>query len=44
LVAAVKNVKQKVEQFQILIEELPLPNKLLLSWMIIHMTHIIAKV
>ena len=39
-----KNIKQKVELFQQLIEQLPTPNKLLLSWMIVHMTHVIAKV
>ena len=44
LSSAVKNVKQKVEQFQQLIEQLPPPNRLLLSWMIVHMTHVIAKV
>ena len=42
--SAVKNVKQKVEQCQALIEELPTPNRLLLSWMIVHMTHVISKV
>ncbi len=41
---AIKNVKQKVEQFQKLLEELPPPNRCLLSSMIVHMTHIIAKV
>ncbi len=43
-VSAIKNVKQKVENFQQLLEKLPVPNRFLLSWMIIHMTHIIAKV
>ena len=37
-------MKQIVEVFQQLTEELPVPNKLLLSWMIVHMTHIIARV
>ena len=41
---AIKNVKQKVEQFQKLLEELPPPNRCLLSMMIVHMTHVIAKV
>jgi len=41
--STVKNVKQKVEQCQALIEELPTPNRLLLSWMIVHMTHVISK-
>ncbi|ELU07303.1 hypothetical protein CAPTEDRAFT_222246 [Capitella teleta] len=35
--SAQKNVKLKVEQFQQLIEELPTPNRLLLSWTIVHM-------
>ena len=37
-------MKQKVEQFQKLLELLPPPNRCLLSSMIVHMTHIIAKV
>jgi len=43
-VLANKNIKQKVEQFLLLLEELPPYNKLLLSWVIVHMTHVIAKV
>jgi len=42
--AAIKNVKEKVEQFESLLRELPLANRVLLSWMIVHMTHVIAKV
>ena len=42
--AAVKNEKKKVEMFIRLIEELPACNRLLLSWMIVHMTHIIELV
>jgi len=41
--STLKNVKAKVEQFQKLIEDLPTPNRLLLSWTIVHMTHIISK-
>jgi len=41
---AIKNVKEKVEQFELLLQELPLANRVLLSWMIIHMTRIIARV
>jgi len=42
--AAIKNVKEKVEQFELLLRELPLANRVLLSWMIVHMTHVIARV
>jgi len=41
---AIKNVKEKVEQFELLLQELPLANRVLLSWMIVHMTHVIARV
>lgn len=44
ILPAQKNVKLKVEQFQELIEELPTPNRLLLSWIIVHMMHIIQRV
>ena len=37
-------MKQKVEEFQRLIEKLPVCNRLLLSWTIIHMTHVITRV
>ena len=43
-VTGLKNVMQTVKQFQALIEQLPTPNKLLLSWTIVHMTHVIASV
>jgi len=33
-----------VEQFESLLRDLPLGNRVLLSWMIVHMTHVIAKV
>ncbi|KAH9512836.1 hypothetical protein Btru_036716 [Bulinus truncatus] len=36
-----KNNKKKVESFTKLISELPTCNRLLLSWMIVHMTHVI---
>jgi len=41
---AIKNVKEKVEQFELLLQELPVANRVLLSWMIVHMTHVIARV
>jgi len=41
---AIKNVKEKVEQFEMLMRELPQANRVLLSWMIVHMTHVIARV
>ena len=41
---AIKNVKEKVEQFEMLLRELPQANRVLLSWMIVHMTHVIARV
>ena len=44
LVSAIKNEKKKVEMFIRLIEDLPTCNRLLLSWMIVHMTHIIELV
>ena len=44
LLLAIKNVKQKLEGTQNLIDELPTCNRLLLSWMIVHMTNIIAMV
>ncbi|XP_041374372.1 ralA-binding protein 1-A-like isoform X2 [Gigantopelta aegis] len=39
--STIKNNKKRVEQFRKLIDELPTCNRLLLSWMIVHMTHII---
>ncbi|XP_046350266.2 ralA-binding protein 1-like isoform X1 [Haliotis rufescens] len=39
--STIKNEKRRIEQFKKLIEELPICNRLLLSWMIVHMTHII---
>ncbi|XP_055882821.1 ralA-binding protein 1-like [Biomphalaria glabrata] len=36
-----KNNKKKVEAFSKLIADLPTCNRLLLSWMIVHMTHVI---
>ncbi|XP_076463673.1 uncharacterized protein LOC143295884 isoform X2 [Babylonia areolata] len=39
--STIKNEKKKVEMFIRLIDELPACNRLLLSWMIVHMTHII---
>ncbi|XP_046585343.1 LOW QUALITY PROTEIN: ralA-binding protein 1-like [Haliotis rubra] len=39
--STIKNEKRRIEQFKKLIEELPTCNRLLLSWMIVHMTHII---
>ena len=33
-----------MEQFESLLRDLPLANRVLLSWMIVHMTHVIAKV
>ena len=41
---AIKNVKEKVEQFENLLRDLPLASRVLLSWMIVHMTHVIARV
>ena len=41
---AVKVLKQKVEQFEQLLNELPLENRVLLAWIIVHMTHVIALV
>ena len=43
-VSAIKNEKKKVEMFIRLVEDLPTCNRLLLSWMIVHMTHIIELV
>ena len=43
-VLAFRNEKKRVESFKRLIEELPECNKLLLSWMIVHMTHVIERV
>ena len=42
--AAFRNEKKRVESFKKLIEELPECNRLLLSWMIVHMTHVIERV
>lgn len=39
--SVIKNNKKKVEAFQRLINELPTCNRLLLSWMIVHMSHVI---
>ncbi|KAL8580758.1 hypothetical protein ACOMHN_018430 [Nucella lapillus] len=39
--STIKNEKKKVDTFIRLIDELPACNRLLLSWMIVHMTHII---
>ncbi|KAK7096270.1 ralA-binding protein 1-like [Littorina saxatilis] len=39
--STIKNEKKKVDTFIRLINELPACNRLLLSWMIVHMTHII---
>jgi RalA-binding protein 1 len=41
--STIKTTKEKVEQFEALLKEMPLPNRILLSWMIVHMTHVIAK-
>lgn len=38
-----RNDKKRVESFKKLIEELPECNRLLLSWMIVHMTHVIER-
>lgn len=39
--STIKNNKKKVEAFTRLIADLPTCNRLLLSWMIVHMTHVI---
>ncbi|ESP03563.1 hypothetical protein LOTGIDRAFT_53545, partial [Lottia gigantea] len=39
--STIRNEAKLVEQFSKLISELPICNRLLLSWMIVHMTHII---
>ncbi|CAL1528879.1 unnamed protein product [Lymnaea stagnalis] len=39
--STIKNSKKKVEGFSKLITDLPTCNRLLLSWMIVHMTHVI---
>lgn len=39
----IKNDAKCIEQFQALIDMLPTCNRLLLSWMIVHMTHIIKR-
>ncbi|GFO01930.1 rala-binding protein 1 [Plakobranchus ocellatus] len=39
--STIKNNKKKVEAFTKVIADLPTPNRLLLSWMIVHMTHVI---
>ncbi|XP_052096521.1 ralA-binding protein 1-like isoform X1 [Mytilus californianus] len=38
-----KSEKGKVERFHKLIHDLPKPNRMLLSWMIVHMTHVIER-
>lgn len=44
LISVIKNDAKCIEQFQALIDMLPTCNRLLLSWMIVHMTHIIKRV
>lgn len=41
--STIRNERRRIESFQKLINELPVPNKLLLSWMIVHMTHVIER-
>lgn len=41
--STLKSEKSKVEKFHKLIHDLPKPNRLLLSWMIVHMTHVIER-
>eukprot|EP00918_Siedleckia_nematoides_P098055 GHVU01214709.1.p1 GENE.GHVU01214709.1~~GHVU01214709.1.p1 ORF type:complete len:619 (+),score=119.23 GHVU01214709.1:77-1933(+) len=41
--STIKNLKQKIEEFQKLIGCLPQGNRTLLSWMIVHMMHVISK-
>ncbi|KAK3578376.1 hypothetical protein CHS0354_025470 [Potamilus streckersoni] len=41
--STIKSEKKRVESFHKLINELPVCNRLLLSWMIVHMTHVIEK-
>ena len=41
---ALKGVKQCIEEFQRLVTLLPVSNRLLLSWVIVHMTHVREKV
>lgn len=41
--STIKKVKEKVEEFELLLQDLPLANRVLLSWMIVHMTHVIAR-
>ncbi|KAL3887084.1 hypothetical protein ACJMK2_027040 [Sinanodonta woodiana] len=41
--STIKSEKKRVEAFHKLIHELPVCNRLLLSWMIVHMTHVIEK-
>ncbi|XP_076082056.1 uncharacterized protein LOC143052833 isoform X2 [Mytilus galloprovincialis] len=41
--SVLKSEKSKVERFHKLIHDLPKPNRMLLSWMIVHMTHVIER-
>ncbi|XP_074661157.1 uncharacterized protein LOC141913882 isoform X2 [Tubulanus polymorphus] len=41
--STIKDVRKKVDGFKQLITELPEPNRLLVSWMIVHMTRIIQR-
>lgn len=41
--STIKNDAKCIEQFRALIDMLPTCNRLLLSWMIVHMTHIIKR-
>lgn len=41
--SVIKSEKKRVEQFLKLIDDLPVCNKTLLSWMIVHMKHVIER-
>lgn len=41
--AAIPNRQEKISQFKKLIPELPVPNKTLLSWLMVHMLHVLQK-
>jgi len=43
-VSAIRNERRRIEAFTKLTDYLPQCNKLLLSWMIVHMTHVIERV
>ena len=42
--SAIKDPQQQEEAFSSLIEQLPVLNKLLLSWLMVHIDHVIEKV